>query len=74
MNPMGFRTNDHCAGEDQQQFIKTTVLDQKYKMPGLHHLLKHKTKAQKIMARNPGSSMQSSSELGCLKYQENGSE
>jgi hypothetical protein len=47
---------------------KTTILGRKYEIPGLDQLLE---KAQNIMARNQGSSMQKGNKVGHLKYQEN---
>jgi hypothetical protein len=52
---------------------KTAIAERKYEKPGLDLLVKQKKKAQKIMARNQGASMQNGSKLGLSKYQEDGS-
>jgi hypothetical protein len=49
--------------------IQTINLGGKYEIRGLDSLLEHKKKAEKIMARNQGFSIQNGSKLGHSKYQ-----
>jgi hypothetical protein len=52
---------------------KTTILSQKYEIPGLHHSLKHKGKLRKLWQETRAPACKTGSKLG-YSYHENGPE